>query len=234
MSLAVGQKVNFPNIFAKYALGEITKKDTTTEVPVGSLSTKKYVALYFSASWCCHCPPTTTKLISIYNTGAFKDQIEIIFIPGCSVEFGERGQPNYESYRTTMPWSAIDFQGDNKKFRDFKAFLCLEGWPTIYTFQGDGTLLCVDVGDVSNILSLSQGVIPKNKQADAQAQDQVETERANKLPSTVKDSRHIHPLTKIQGRNYRCDICSGGRKTWGFYCKDCDYDIHPLCLNLNP
>ena len=40
---------------------------------------------------------------------------------------------------------------------------------------------------------------------------------------------HEHELELTGRQDYVCDACDEEGKIWSFYCKACDFDLHPKC-----
>ena len=70
------------------------------KVPSTALE-KKYVGLYFSASWCGPCRKFTPKLISFRDK--FKNEFEVVLISG---DGSSKAQANYMK-KYSMPWVAM-------------------------------------------------------------------------------------------------------------------------------
>ena len=70
---------------------------------------KKFVGLYFSASWCGPCRKFTPKLIEFRNK--FADQFEVILVGG---DGSAKAQANYMK-KYSMPWLAIKNQSTEAK-----------------------------------------------------------------------------------------------------------------------
>ncbi|XP_057506731.1 uncharacterized protein LOC130789950 [Actinidia eriantha] len=60
------------------------------------------------------------------------------------------------------------------------------------------------------------------------------------LPTTIKHSGHNHPLTLSYDGDIskwewnQCDVCRSiiGTKGWFYYCRGCEYFVHPKCILL--
>ena len=70
---------------------------------------KKYVGLYFSASWCGPCRKFTPKLIEFRNK--FSEEFEVILVGG---DGSAKAQANYMK-KYSMPWLAIQNQSAEAK-----------------------------------------------------------------------------------------------------------------------
>ncbi|KAM7468042.1 hypothetical protein LguiB_015604 [Lonicera macranthoides] len=60
-------------------------------------------------------------------------------------------------------------------------------------------------------------------------------------PSTLSSFMHPHPLNLVQRKPQStrriarvCDVCGDGVEGLFYRCKDCEFDVHPLCTQLPP
>ncbi|MEM6820805.1 MAG: thioredoxin-like domain-containing protein [Verrucomicrobiota bacterium] len=84
------------------------------------LSSKKYVAFYYSANWCPPCKGFTPKLVEFYETMTKKygDQFEMVFV---SSDYSEEAMKEYMEWGK-MSWPAVDFKDREDGFlRDHSA-----------------------------------------------------------------------------------------------------------------
>lgn len=55
-------------------------------------------------------------------------------------------------------------------------------------------------------------------------------EEAKQWPEKIQHPLHKeHELVRTKRRGYNCDGCEKGGSGWSFYCKECDFDLHPKC-----
>ena len=78
------------------------------KIPSAGLE-KKYVGLYFSASWCGPCRKFTPKLIEFRNK--YAEEFEVILVGG---DGSEKAQANYMK-KYAMPWLAMKNQSIEAK-----------------------------------------------------------------------------------------------------------------------
>ena len=100
-----------------------------------NLKDKKYILVYYSASWCSACRALTPKLVKFYkkNSGGL---FEVIFM---SLDFSEQKQLKYMR-DDDMPWPAVKFS-NLKPSGLFEYVGCVMPW--IAVFKKDGTVMNV-------------------------------------------------------------------------------------------
>ncbi|KAL7543317.1 hypothetical protein ACHAXR_012644 [Thalassiosira sp. AJA248-18] len=111
---------------------KILTKPKTSGVPTASaLSSKKLVALYFSASWCPPCRTFSPKLIDFHKS--CKDDLEVIFISS------DRDDKSFGDYFAKMPWLAMmpGYMSDENRDRQEKL-------ANMFKIQGIPTLIVLD------------------------------------------------------------------------------------------
>jgi len=108
---------------------------------------KKYVGLYFSASWCGPCRKFTPKLIEFRNK--FSDEFEVVLVGG---DGSAKAQANYMK-KYSMPWLAIENKSPEAKHAtkiadvEFIPFLVvLDEKGEIITKNGKGDILSMGEG----------------------------------------------------------------------------------------
>ena len=83
------------------------------------------LALYFSAHWCGPCRHFTPRLKQFYaNTS--REDLEIVFISL------DRDMEQFRQYFATMPWLAMDFEGDREEMAEA---LGVQGIPALVVFH---------------------------------------------------------------------------------------------------
>mmetsp|Transcript_13577 Transcript_13577/g.25623 ORF Transcript_13577/g.25623 Transcript_13577/m.25623 type:complete len:151 (+) Transcript_13577:1599-2051(+) len=117
----------------------------TGKLSVTELAAKKYVLLYFSAHWCPPCQRFTPILSAFYNeVNSSGAQVEVIF-----VSF-DRSQADFNSYRGTMPFAAIDYE--NQQLREsLGSRFSVRGIPALVLLDRSGNAVKSDCrGDVES------------------------------------------------------------------------------------
>lgn len=94
---------------------------------------KKYIGLYFSASWCGPCRKFTPKLVEFRNK--FSDEFEVILIGG---DGSSKAQANYMK-KYSMPWYAMQNQSTEAKFAS--RFCEVKSIPYLVILDQDGNII---------------------------------------------------------------------------------------------
>ncbi|MBL6827574.1 MAG: thioredoxin fold domain-containing protein [Opitutales bacterium] len=94
---------------------------------------KKYIGLYFSASWCGPCRKFTPKLVEFRNK--FSDDFEVILIGG---DGSSKAQANYMK-KYSMPWYAMQNQSTEAKFAS--RFCEVKSIPYLVILDQDGNII---------------------------------------------------------------------------------------------
>ena len=94
---------------------------------------KKYIGLYFSASWCGPCRKFTPKLVEFRNK--FSDDFEVILIGGDGTS---KAQANYMK-KYSMPWYAMQNQSTEAKFAS--RFCEVKSIPYLVILDQDGNII---------------------------------------------------------------------------------------------
>lgn len=100
-----------------------------------ALGSKKYLAVYFSASWCGPCRNFTPELVKFYNRKkASQDKFDVIFVSM------DRSEEAMEAYMADdkMPWPAVTYQkAGSSPLRK----LCGPGIPCLVVLDENGTVV---------------------------------------------------------------------------------------------
>jgi len=96
----------------------------------------KPIGLYFSAHWCPPCRAFTPKLAEFYKAG-LKDKMEIVFVSS------DKDQKEFDSYRETMPWLALDYDKRDAKETLSNAF-GVSGIPAFVVMNPDGSVITTE------------------------------------------------------------------------------------------
>lgn len=192
-------------------------KNDGSKVSVSDL-TGKIILLYFSAHWCPPCRAFLPDLIEMYKQIKEKDDaFEIIFISS------DMDDETFKDYFSKMPWLALPFADERKRFlsRIFK----ISGIPSCVVIDRAGKTLTKDARNL--IMDYGANAYPFTKESIIQLKTEME-EKAKHLPEKIRHKDHSHVLWKVK-RGYVCDGCGKSGRGWSFYCKKCDFDLHPDC-----
>lgn len=193
------------------------------QVPVSELVGKN-ILLYFSAHWCRPCRAFLPKLTDTYNVIKQKHkEFEVIFISS------DRDQASFEEFFSGMPWLALPFGDERKSFlnRRFK----IEGIPALVAINESGRTVSTEARKL--IKEHGADAYPFTEERLKQLEDQLE-EEAKRWPEKLKHELHDeHELVLTRHRSYVCNGCNEMGSGWSFYCKECDFDLHPKCALKN-
>ncbi|KAI5573027.1 hypothetical protein BDE02_10G051200 [Populus trichocarpa] len=190
-----------------------------SKVPVSELVGKN-ILLYFSAQWCPPCRAFLPKLIEAYHTIKRKDNaFEVIFISS------DRDQSTFDEFYSEMPWLALPF-GDGRKqilSRKFK----IQGIPAAVAIGPSGRTITKEAR--MHLTAYGADAFPFTEEHLKQLEEELE-EKAKGWPEKVKHELHTeHELIRTKRSAYGCDGCGETGYRWSFYCKQCDFDLHPKC-----
>ncbi|GAV61029.1 C1_3 domain-containing protein/Thioredoxin_8 domain-containing protein [Cephalotus follicularis] len=181
----------------------------------------KNILLYFSAHWCPPCRAFLPKLIEAYLEIKAKDNaFEVIFISS------DRDQSSFYEFFASMPWLSLPFGDERKTFltRKFK----IKSIPTAIAIGPSGRTLSKEARQL--IMSHGADAYPFTEEHLKHLEQKLE-EEAKGWPDKVKHELHVeHELILTQRRNaFICNGCRVMGHGWSFYCKHCDFDLHPKC-----
>ncbi|KAK9675565.1 hypothetical protein RND81_11G015600 [Saponaria officinalis] len=183
----------------------------------------KHILLYFSAHWCPPCRGFTPKLIKTYNEiKAKEDAFEIIFISS------DRDQLSFEDYYSSMPWLALPF-GDERKSSLSRLFK-QRGIPFLVAVGPTGKTVATEARQL--VESYGAEAFPFTDDHILNVKNRVE-EIAKGWPGQLRHEIHEHELLKVRRDEYVCDMCDETGHSWSFYCRECDFDLHPKCAMEN-
>ncbi|PON31214.1 DnaJ-like [Trema orientale] len=195
----------------------IGKNDS--KVPVSELVGKN-ILLYFSAHWCPPCRAFTPKLIKTYHDIKAKDDaFEVIFISSDS------DQSSFDEYFSSMPWLALPYGDSRKKLlnRIFK----VQGIPSAIAIGPSGRTVTEEARDLISVHGANAYPFTEEQLKHLEEQEE---EMAKGWPEKLKHDLHAeHELVLSRRRVYSCDACDEIGYKWSYYCKECDFDLHPNC-----
>jgi nucleoredoxin len=180
----------------------------------------KNILLYFSARWCPPCRAFLPKLIEAYKEIKEKDNaFEIIFISS------DRDQSSFDDFFAGMPWLALPFGDERKKFlsRKFKIL----GIPAAVAIGPSGRTVNKEARQL--LTAHGAEAYPFTEEHLKHLEEKLE-EMVKGWPEKLKHELHLeHELVKTRRNSYACNGCREMGHGWSFYCKQCDFDLHPKC-----
>ncbi|KAK9117164.1 hypothetical protein Sjap_016111 [Stephania japonica] len=180
----------------------------------------KNILLYFSAHWCPPCRAFLPKLIEAYHEIKAKDDgFEVIFISS------DRDQEAFNEFFSSMPWLALPFGDERKKSlsRTFK----VSGIPTVIAIGANGKTVTDEARGI--IMTHGAKAYPFTAERLKELEEEIE-EMAKGWPEKLKSALHDeHELHLTRRDSYICDGCNDQGTGWSFYCRECDFDLHPNC-----
>ncbi|RWR79472.1 putative nucleoredoxin 1 [Cinnamomum micranthum f. kanehirae] len=124
-----------------------------------------------------------------------------------------------------MPWLALPFGDVRKKFlsRTFK----IKGIPSLVAIGPTGKTITTEARDL--VAVHGSDAYPFTEEHLKAMEAKIE-EMAKGWPEKVKHDLHRqHELKLKRRRVYNCDGCGVEGHAWSYYCKECDFDLHPKC-----
>lgn len=100
-----------------------------------ALQNKKFIAVYFSASWCGPCRGFTPQLVKFYKQVAKKNNLEIILVGSDKTE---KAMMDYMK-KDSMPWLAIPFE--DPRNTALKKMCQVRGIPQLTILDSTGKIL---------------------------------------------------------------------------------------------
>ncbi|PSS28624.1 Nucleoredoxin like [Actinidia chinensis var. chinensis] len=188
------------------------------KIPVFDL-VGKTILLYFSANWCPPCHAFLPILIEAYNQIKSKhDAFDVIFISS------DMDQSSFEDFFSTMPWLALPFEDERKESleRTFK----VNGIPMVVAIGPTGRTVTTEARNLIMRHGADAYPFTPERLKEIEAQHH---EMAKGWPKKVNQELHEHELELTWRQDFVCDACEEEGKIWSFYCKACDFDLHPKC-----
>ncbi|KAB5537743.1 hypothetical protein DKX38_015276 [Salix brachista] len=190
-----------------------------SKVPVSGLVGKN-ILLYFSAQWCPPCRAFLPKLIEAYHTIKAKGSaFEVIFISS------DRDQSTFDEFYSEMPWLTLPFGDGRKQILNKK--LKIQGIPAAVAIGPSGRTITKEAR--MHLTAYGADAFSFTEEHLKQLEEEIE-KKAKGWPEKVKHELHSeHELIRTKRSSYNCDGCGESGYSWSFYCKECDFDLHPKC-----
>ncbi|PVH35814.1 hypothetical protein PAHAL_7G284900 [Panicum hallii] len=183
--------------------------------------TGKTIGLYFGAHWCPPCRAFTKQLMEVYNElkilrpGSF----EVIFI---SID---RSKEEFQASLSAMPWLAIPYS--DTATQELTRVFAIKGIPALLILGLDGKVLKTDGRTAISAYGATAFPFTESRVSEV---DEALRKEGDKLPRQVNDPRHSHELELDMAKAYICDECLQKGRHWVFSCKQCNFDLHPSCV----
>ncbi|KAF9617883.1 hypothetical protein IFM89_039102 [Coptis chinensis] len=184
----------------------------------------KTVGLFFGAHWC---PPSrvfTTQLAEAYNELNIiqNRRFEIVFVST------DRDQDEFDINISSMPWLAIPYE--DKARQVLSRIFSVKGIPALIILGPDGKTLSTNARAM--ISSYGAKAFPFTESRATEVEEALKNE-GDRLPQQVNDPKHEHQLKLDTAKAYLCDSCNRQGRFWVFTCDECDFDLHPTCIEEN-
>jgi nucleoredoxin len=119
--------------------GKLVRHDGSRleQFDASTLKEKKYLAVYFSASWCGPCKQFTPKLVEWYQQQkSYLDKFDVIFV---SRDNSKEEMLNYMK-QDGMPWPALSFSKANRDSSPLEKYAG-RGIPCLVVIDGEGKVI---------------------------------------------------------------------------------------------
>ncbi|XP_077216083.1 putative nucleoredoxin 3 [Tasmannia lanceolata] len=191
-----------------------------TKVPISDL-TGKTIGLYFGGLWCPPCRAFTLQLTEAYN------ELKITVNETFQVIFISMDRDEEEFYRnfSGMPWLAIPYRDRTR--HELSRIFTIKGIPALVILGPDGKILTTN--GRATISSYGSKAFPFTESRLTELEVSLHKEGEG-LPRQVHDLKHNHVLKLETAKAYICDSCQRGGRFWVFSCNECNFDLHPTCV----
>ena len=153
--------------------------------------------------------------LKILRPGSF----EVIFI---SID---RNKEEFQASLRAMPWLAIPYSDTARQ--ELTRIFAVKGIPTLLILGMDGKVLKTDGRTAISAYGATAFPFTESRVSEV---DEALRKEGDKLPHQVNDPRHSHELELDMAKAYVCDECLQEGRHWVFSCKQCNFDLHPSCV----
>ncbi|KAL3747967.1 probable nucleoredoxin 3 [Eucalyptus grandis] len=184
----------------------------------------KTVGLYFGASWSPPCSDFTQQLKEAYAElkAAARDQcFEVIFVST------DGNKEEFEAGTSSMPWPFIPYEDKSRK--DLCRIFGIRRIPALIIVGRDGRTASREGREMVSEYGAMGFPFTAERRREIEEALREEGEKLGRRE--VKDARHEHALKPGMAKAYVCDSCKREGRFWALSCEDCNYDLHPTCLN---
>ncbi|XP_006652793.3 probable nucleoredoxin 3 [Oryza brachyantha] len=190
------------------------------KIPISDLNGKT-IGLYFGAHWCPPCRTFTKQLREVYNElkTLRPGNFQVIFISM------DRNEEEFQASLTEMPWFSIPYS--DITMQELSRIFTIKGIPTLLILGPDGKAYKTDGRTV--ISKYGAMAFPFTESRTYEMEESLKKER-DSLPHRVRDHRHEHELELDMTKAFICDECQQKGQNWVFSCKQCNFDLHPTCV----
>ncbi|XP_060214260.1 probable nucleoredoxin 1 [Lycium barbarum] len=190
------------------------------KVPVCNLVGNNII-LYFAASWSLPSREFLPKFVTAYQEIKKKDEtFEVIFISS------DQDEPSFNDFFSSMPWLALPFDDERKAFLSGR--FNIVGIPVAIAISPSG---CTVNTQVRHLLEMhGAGAYPFTEEHIKNLQQQLDKNTMG-WPKKSRDEidHNEHELALIHQQVYLCSGCKELGYGWSFFCKHCNYGLHPKC-----
>ncbi|XP_059316510.1 probable nucleoredoxin 1 [Lycium ferocissimum] len=178
------------------------------------------ILLYFAASWSLPSREFLPKLVTAYQEIKKKDKMfEVIFISS------DQDEPSFNNIFSSMPWLALPFDDERKAFlsRRFN----IVGIPIAIAISPSGSTVNTQVRQL--LETHGERAYPFTEELIKNLQQQLDKNTMG-WPKKGRDEIHNeHELALLHQQVYLCSRCKQMGYGWSFFCKHCNYGLHPKC-----
>ncbi|KAH0668995.1 hypothetical protein KY289_023488 [Solanum tuberosum] len=189
------------------------------KVPVHKLVGNNSV-LYFAASWSLPSQEFQPKLVTAYQEIKKKDEnFEVIFISS------DQDESSFNNFFSSLPWLALPFDDERRSFlsRRFN----IVGIPVAIAIGPNGSTVNTQVRQL--LETHGAGAYPFTEDHIKILQQQLDKNTTGWPKKDRNEIHNEHELALIHQQVYLCSGCKEMGYGWAFFCKRCDYGLHPKC-----
>ncbi|KAG9449325.1 hypothetical protein H6P81_009290 [Aristolochia fimbriata] len=194
------------------------------KIPISDLAGKT-VGLYFGGQWSPPCRSFAHQLLDVYDELGVSEpgKFEVVFVSSDSNE------DEFDQNTSSMPWPSIPYR--DKALKKLSRIFLVNRIPAVVLLGPDGKTLSTNGRNL--ITSHGAKAFPFTETKITDLERLLEKEREG-LPEQVSDPKHQHELKLDRAMAYVCDGCTRPGRFWVFSCNNCNFDLHPQCLQGSP